>query len=87
MAKTTSAERMKRMRQRAREIAWNPARVPSEGSLSDISLSGLLELLCAEARKCHGDNERGRAMCAAFMRELGQRLEIEVEATYSSDRY
>jgi len=84
MAKTTSAERMRRMREKAREIAWSPER--NEG-LSEISLSGLLELLCAEARKCHGDNERGRAMLAGFMTELGQRLEIEVETTYSRGRY
>lgn len=84
MAKTTSAERMRRMREKAREIAWSPER--NEG-LSEISLSGLLELLSAEARKCHGDNERGRAMCAHFMEELGKRLEIEVETTYSRGRY
>ena len=84
MAKTTSAERMRRMREKAQEIAWSAER--DEG-LSEISLSGLLELLSAEARKCHGDNTRGRAMCAGFMQELGRRLEITVEASYSRGRY
>lgn len=82
MAKTTSAERMRRMREKAFAVAWGPG-----DDLSGISLSGLLDLLAQEARKCHSDNERGRAMCAAFMRELGQRLEIEVETTYSRGRY
>lgn len=82
MAKTTSAERMRRLREKANQTAWGPG-----DDLSGISLSGLLELLASEARKCHGDNERGRAMCAGFMRELGQRLEIEVETTYSRGRY
>jgi len=82
MAKSTSAERMRLLRQRAKETAWGPG-----DDLSTISISGLLELLASEARACHGDKDRGRAMCAGFMRELGQRLEIEVETTYSRGRY
>ena len=82
MAKTTSAERMRRLRQKAHEKAWGPG-----DDLSEISLSGLLDLLAAEARRCHSDNERGRAMCAGFMQELGKRLEITVETSYSRGRY
>ena len=82
MAKTTSAERMRRMRERAREIAWSPG-----DDLSGVSLSGLLDLIGKEARRCNRDNERGRAMLAWFLRDLGQRLEIDVETTYSRGRY
>lgn len=79
---TTSAERMRRKREKDFATAWGPG-----DDLTGISLSGLLDLIGKEARRCHRDNERGRAMLAGFMRELGQRLEIEVETTYSRGRY
>jgi hypothetical protein len=79
---TTSAERMRRKREKDFATAWGPG-----DDLSGISLSGLLDLIGKESRACHRDNQRGRAMLAAFITELGQRLEINVEASYSRGRY
>jgi len=80
MAKTTSAERMQRLRERARWAAWGPS-----DDLSGVSLSGLLELLSAEARKCHRDKKRSRAMCAWFLEVVGERVGIGVTVTYDRE--
>lgn len=80
MAKTTSAERMRRMRERAKDAAWG-----SDDDFSEVSLSGLLELLSSEVRRCHRDTNRGRAICAGYLKALGERVGIEVNAVYRRD--
>lgn len=77
MAKTTSAERMRRMRERAQGAAWG-----SDDDLAAVSLSGLLELLSSEVRRCHRDGDRGRAICAGYLKAIGERVGIEVHAVY-----
>lgn len=77
MAKTTSAERMRKMRERARDAAWG-----SDDDLSAVSLSGLLELLASEVRWCHRDQDRKRAICAGYLKAIGERVGIGVTVTY-----
>jgi hypothetical protein len=77
MAKTTSAERMRRMRERAQGAAWG-----SDDDLAAIPLSGLLELLSSEVRRCHRDSSRGQAICAGYLKAIGERVGIEVHAVY-----
>lgn len=77
MAKTTSAERMRKMRERARGAAWG-----SDDDLASVSLSGLLELFGSEVRRCHRDPDRGRAICAGYLKTIGERVGIGVTVTY-----
>ena len=77
MAKTTSAERMRKMRERAKDAAWG-----SDDDLAAVSLSGLLELLASEVRRCHRDPDRGRAICAGYLKTIGVGVGIGVTVTY-----
>lgn len=77
MAKTTSAERMQRLRERAKDAAWG-----SDDDLAAVSLSGLLELLSSEVRRCHRDEDRKRAICAGYLKAVGERVGIGVTVTY-----
>jgi hypothetical protein len=77
MAKTNSAERMQRLRERARGAAWG-----SDDDLAVVSLSGLLELLASEVRWCHRDPGRNRAICAGYLKAIGARVGIGATLTY-----
>lgn len=73
MAKTTSAERMRKMRERAKT---EYAESSDSAVVSGLSLSALLDLFAAEVRRCHRDNFRSRALYRDLSAELERRITV-----------
>lgn len=71
--KTTSAERMRRMREKARS---DYAESTDSASMAGISLSALLELYASEVRRCHSDKKRSRILYKDLSAEIGRRVMV-----------
>lgn len=73
MPKTTSAERMRKMRELARS---EYAESTDPATVAGLSLSALLELYAAEVRRCHRDGSRSRSLYRELAREVERRVTV-----------
>lgn len=73
MAKTTSAERMRKMRERARS---EYAESSDPGILASLSLSALLDLHAEEVRRCYRDSFRARVLFSDLSKEIERRVAV-----------
>lgn len=73
MPKTTSAERMRKLRERART---DYAESTDQASIQGMSLTALLDLFAAEVRRCHRDRPRSRALYRDLASELDRRVTV-----------
>jgi hypothetical protein len=76
--KTTSAQRMRKMRAEAHSRYFDEG---NSDALQGMSFSSLLELHNKAARLCHSDSKYSRAKLAEITTELFRRLRVESEPT------